>query len=334
MVILYHTTWQLFPAGSKIPWPDLNFLNAFYLEGSSGVSLFIVMSGFLMTMIYEINPGIRYRDFIYNRFLRVIPLTALFFLGSLAVYQKEIVAASNEVINFLTLQYNSDHRFAVAPIWTVAVEFQFYLLFPILFALKQKRGMATLFGMCAVLAVFRFLLITKATIASQTFAYDVAYVTLIGRLDQFVAGMLLYEVYAARKSLTSWVHLPVSLIVVGIFIYFHRHLAFGLTTFWPTVMKTCILTIEGAVWAYFIYGILTFTINLPFQKFLAWLGQASFSMYLWHWLILEAYIHYFAPSYKYLLSTGLIVLCLTTIVSLGSFRWIEKAFLEFKRRYT
>lgn len=166
----------------KIPFgylPDF-FPMSLFNEGHTGVALFMTLSGYLFAKLLD-GKEINYIHFLYNRALRLLPL--LFFVLSLrgllmarngrdmTPYVKDIVAG----IVLPTLPNGG---------WSITTEFHFYLLLPLLLVFSRKsRG--------------HLFLVVLSAIAIRTALYlwmgqiqTLAYWTFVGRVDQFVLGML------------------------------------------------------------------------------------------------------------------------------------------------
>jgi len=119
-------------------------------SGSVGVILFFVLSGFLMPHVYMSVPATppRILDFTRNRFARVYPLFALtvllsallYFIDSSFPFKLNALEALKHLLLFgdgLTL-------------WTISVEFQFYLAFALIWLMRSRSSDNAL---CTVLLV-------------------------------------------------------------------------------------------------------------------------------------------------------------------------------------
>jgi len=111
------------------------------LDGLLGVDVFFAISGFLIAKILlnEINQqgAIQFRRFYIRRFFRIIPayLASLFLGGYLLgdPIEKHVWANLLLINNYLPV-----HEQFMAWSWSLAVEGQFYLLFPILLQIFSK----------------------------------------------------------------------------------------------------------------------------------------------------------------------------------------------------
>jgi peptidoglycan/LPS O-acetylase OafA/YrhL len=130
--------------------------------GWSGVSLFFVISGFCIHysfLKHEVkSPGKPFlKQFFWKRFWRIYPpyFAALIVFYFLAVRHFENGATPINFWLHLLLLHNLDAGTfnGINPsFWSLAVEMQFYLLFPLVLALRQKIGIKRVFWLFAGLS--------------------------------------------------------------------------------------------------------------------------------------------------------------------------------------
>jgi len=113
----------------------------FFLTGNLGVRIFFIISGFLITSIllgeYRKKSGIDLKKFYFRRTFRIFP-AYLFFLGFMAFFTILGLFSAKDFLAPLT--YTTNYFFASTPgelnhTWSLAVEEQFYLIFPVVLAL-------------------------------------------------------------------------------------------------------------------------------------------------------------------------------------------------------
>lgn len=313
-----------------------NILMAFLNEGHTAVSLFMVLSGFIFVYgVYGCKiDGMR---FIYNRFLRTYPLFLVFIILGMICYPGNInlTALAKTIFGFA----NQSGSLYLGPIsamfWTIAVEWQFYIVFPLLLKLLNKN-LLLIIGL-----IFLFLLLRIALYWKGDSARDVAYLTIFGRMDQFLIGMI--AAVLVRKTndrkMPNLKLLATSLLVI-LLSMFGFHLAGG----WPVEARFKILwpTYEALMWAFFIFAYLRNADGIP-AKLSGWIsrvGMISYSIYLVHFTVIYLFIKlnwFFTVSnnikFSALFNTILLVLPVVIGVSSLSYRWIEKPFLERRVKY-
>ncbi len=330
-VILYHTyVWAPKWDGKYVP--DLT--NLLFLRGSFGVSLFMVMSGYLMAQIFIKYPLATYGEFIFNRVVRIVPLCLLVLIAGIAARDgNELV--SQDVLNFILLQVNVDRAHLIAPIWTIAVEFQFYLLMPILAVIIARSGLTSLFKLMVFIIVFR-MMVMPSVIMKADFPYNSMYYSILGRFDQFAVGIFIAHLAPKfSHQFKNPLHVANALVLfVALFFFASLNQWFDRNAY-QVFVQSNYLALEGAICGYFMLAFLNMSINLPGEKLLAQLGAASYSMYLLHEVIVRTYLGLFPQSLIGLKTDALIIVLPTvTFFSLLGYHFFEKPFLAFRKDYT
>jgi peptidoglycan/LPS O-acetylase OafA/YrhL len=302
-------------------------------QGYTGVSLFMVLSGFIFTVICYGKP-IVYSRFIYNRFLRVGPLAIIW---TLFYYLGEPVtgSASELFFSFFVLL----NRGTLPDIgWSIVVEFQFYVVFPFVILFIHKAGIRYLFMAIAIFAAFRWFQFSK-TGSVQLFAYS----TIFGRIDQFLVGILAGIIFLRCRDWSckaAPVLLAGSVVALIGYMYIYDSIG-GFMGIEGSPSRSALWifqqTIEACLYAGIILGWTALSLNLPgpIDRLFAGLGNISYSIYWSHITIIlavRANLALFAPDTPVWLS---LLLCLVVI---GLFSWltyhaIERPFLRLRLPY-
>jgi peptidoglycan/LPS O-acetylase OafA/YrhL len=253
---------------------------SFLLEGHSGVGLFMMLSGFVF-MHGAQGSVIDYWRFIYNRVLRVYPLLVVLLIVAASAY-RGVFSVFSVLQSFLTLGNlagAATYQNNISGIaWTLAPEFQFYLLFPLLFRkLEERRSWYWLSCFFLSLVAFRVLVFC---IGNDL--YDMIYWTVFGRLSQFMIGMLAARAYRRWGSHGLLFPLAVGLLL-ALHSYEHHHgsiLAPG-----GPLWTGSIDAVQGVVWALVLVSYIPIAERLPqlLARPLRWLGTISYSLYLLHY---------------------------------------------------
>lgn len=325
-------------------------------EGHTGIALFMVISGFIFTVIAG-HKDISYAGFIRNRIIRIYPLLIV------AAFLQLLISTYNDHRNYGFLQllgwlipFRSE-TIGLSPyfqqMWTIWVELQFYLIFPFLILFARRYGSRYLWGVLGLLMLLRALVFA----ASGEVRY-LAYETLFGRLDQFVVGMLLGRLWlaqgkdlaltqtgglAARRGL-HWLWLvPTALLVLTGVHVFSLEVGFAnikspAWVFWPVL--------EGALWGglMWVYLLLRWpgpeAMKARVDRALAAMGAISFSTYVFHKLVMAAYsanagVVAFTGLERLdtILTGALCVLPLAMLMAAITYNLIEKPFLSLRRSY-
>jgi peptidoglycan/LPS O-acetylase OafA/YrhL len=126
--------------------PDRTFLWLFPLTfGWTGVSLFFVLSGFCIHLSFLRKPAFSARGFYRARIRRIYPayVLALLFFAALDLSRFATPGRWADLVAHLTMTHNlfasSYYSFNPA-FWSLAVECQFYLAFPLFLVLRSRLG--------------------------------------------------------------------------------------------------------------------------------------------------------------------------------------------------
>ena len=151
-VFLHHVLSDSIPSHR---WPNpILTLRAILFPASAGVDLFFVLSGFLITsLLLDARPqATYYHDFYWKRALRILPLYAVVLLYVLAAIPQSggyVLLSALFLSNFALLF----HVASAGPFWTLAIEEQFYILWPTVvrrLSVVQLRRGALLVALSAV----------------------------------------------------------------------------------------------------------------------------------------------------------------------------------------
>ncbi|MGB0749268.1 MAG: acyltransferase family protein [Magnetospiraceae bacterium] len=282
--------------------------------GFVGVDIFFVISGYVITKSLYSRPYNHFFDYIGNfykrRFLRIGP--ALFLcLSVTALFASMFVVpswlgSSNEqtglsayfgLSNFFLLE-NSDGYFnervefnPFTHTWSLAVEEQFYLIFPILLffymASENARSRHFIGNLFNRNSLFILTFVSLGYSAYQSyFDPQSAFYLLFSRFWELGVGAIIYKFHhkgalVPNAKVAPWVS-SVGLILVLIGIFAARHDAFPFPWALVPVLGTGAMII-GAAGSASRKGIITLALTLPPIRYV---GLLSYSLYLWHWPVL------------------------------------------------
>lgn len=268
-----------------------------FSAGFIGVDIFFVISGYLMTKIIIdqiLQEKFSIWQFYLARGIRILPALLLltfvialvgWFLLIPEEYKNYSKHAASSIIFLSNLIYwreSSDYFSAAAHdkillhTWSLSVEWQFYVIFPIILLIigkiKTNRkilNLAILFGF-----IISLTLSYKISQVSHTTAFYMIHT----RAWEMLAGGLVYAYFSKLIIAKSYKRLVeftgFILITISLFI-------FKTTTLWPSF--NAILPVLGSML------ILISNSNnsvLTKPKIFQVIGNSSYSIYLWHWPII------------------------------------------------
>ena len=261
--------------------------------GFIGVDIFYVISGYLITglILREIEQtgSLDLNAFYQRRIKRLLP-TSVFVLFITAIVGmfalpaitrdalgRDLFAAAAYISNYLFAWWQNDYQNLNATpspfihYWSLAVEEQFYVVWPILLLLLARYGRRAIFWGISITTVLSLLLSVYQTQTSPIWAFY----SLPTRAWELGVGALLLFVPEKvwRNRFIPWLG------VIGIAIAtfnFDENTAFpGLNAVLP-VFATALLIGSISIWPR------SFN-DLSNNRISQWLGSISYPLYLWHW---------------------------------------------------
>jgi len=294
--------------------------------GFAGVDVFFVISGFLMTGI--IFRGIEQENFSILKFYiarvnRIIPALAVlclvllilgwFFLAPLdyKTLGKHVGSSMAFLSNFVYWNESgyftaSSHSKWLLHTWSVATEWQFYIVYPlILLSMRKFMTIKEMKRSILFITLLGFILCIILTFKWPNSSYYL----LPARAWEMMVGGLAYlyplELKKKRKKLVEWLGL---ILILGSYLFFSKDYSWpGSFAIFPVLGSFLIIQAHN--------NDSIITCNTFFQKVGAW----SYSIYLWHWPLVVT-IYYFSLNSKFT------YLCIFISIFLGflSYKYIEK----------
>ena len=294
-----------------------------YLQGWAAVWVFLVMSGYLVTMLMlreEKRLGrIALGPFLVRRFFRIVPsYWAAILLYWLACYAlpplwqayPQFMARLPAYLAFMPEYTNADGFSIFTHSWTVGVELKFYLLFPAVLFLM----LGSVNWRFATTAVAAALLAAHGVFLSAAYCAVLCGVLLALALEQ-------PRGYAFVATLTRVPAVVPLALIVGLLVLLHYGERFAALAAAMTYLLAYTIVQEAAV-----SPVLTW-------RPLAWLGQRSYGAYLLHFLALSiGYIFFGEDSTTSGLVAAAFCLALTAPAAELMYRTIERPGRDFGRR--
>ncbi len=342
--------------------------------GWTGVDLFFVLSGFLITGILfdSVDDPHRVRNFYLRRTLRIFPLyygimLAFLFLQPLMHWQRTydwllwptylgnyarfiqpatINPLLKKVADFQPSGMLHGHRFTfyLGHFWSLCVEEQFYLVWPwVVFWIRDRRRLMWICGATLPLCL-AMRLAGQHLLPAWMIDEEILYRATPFRVDALLIGGLVALLLRGRHSRTilraSRTALPLSLMgaIVWAMLTPAHHL-FTVPYPYPAYHFTWALSAIDLIGALLIIVALQ-PDTLVYRAFnlrpLRWFGRISYGAYVLHDIPHNLYwqMAQRLVSRQQTLMTCLIALCMTTVLAWLSFRVFESPFLNLKERWT
>lgn len=347
MVLIFHLLWSNNQTGSTI----MNFLAGFRGAGWIGVDLFFSLSGFLITGILfdTLHTGHYFKNFYGRRFLRIFPIYYGLILVLYLVFHPIhfdqvrpflllISYVQNTPLWWHGLQtpvvFSTDH------LWSLAVEEQFYLVWPVLmFFIRDRKKLVWTAAILALMAP-----ITRIFLLAHGAPFTATYKLTVCRADSLLAGAWL--ALMVRGKLRDRVlryaapTFGLALLLCGIIAWrfgnFDWEINRAINSYGYSILA--IVSTSLIAMALRPHSI---TARMMRAKTLRFLGKYSYGIYVYHEIIsilvtlwvrdfLEHHIH---SKILYHLAFMACVLLITIPLAMLSFHFYEKPFLKLKKYF-
>ncbi|MGZ3944226.1 MAG: acyltransferase family protein [Mucilaginibacter sp.] len=322
-----------------------------WLVGRMGVDIFFVLSGFLITTLLtreKIESGhIALKQFYIRRALRIVPVAYLFLVVMLLVnhFFDFGINAKSFIYGFLYLKnlpISGINDNWTTHLWSVSVEVQFYLLFPLLLWIDiNKAAMLAAIAVIGILICsllgFNHIGIFYSNAALYTFCrammdafWEGPFAILIGCLFSILAfnGIINTGRFKNVSFLTCLLFIIAVIIRSRTFYFYTTYLSEFL--FDVLIGFVIVLSIDSHSW---------FT-RLLNTRFLFWMGTLSYSIYIWQQIFVWMPAPW--PDSDFAGRSGIPLFLLVEALRLAgmigtaclSYYFFERKFLKLKTRFT
>jgi exopolysaccharide production protein ExoZ len=328
------------------------FLEVFDHFGFAGVDLFFVISGLIMmvTCQQHFGGGVGAASFLYRRATRIYPLYWLFTLAQVAAIlliasATERTVTTGNLISSLLLLPQAGYPI-LAPGWTLVYEMFFYLVFALLFFIPKTFcwHFLSAWGLLTI-ALYLSLTTTGMTDTNDLVTLPV-YASPMNL--EFIAGCWIGHLHHRKAARFGKSSLAIGALLFASGWYLverftdlsaefgmTRVLAFGFSSAlvlygWVTLERRTIErgTSDDA-------NVDRSTKRLIANRWLVAIGDASYSLYLSHLLVINAFVLIWSrlgitsPMMQLFYECMLLGVCIG--VSLFTYRWIERPLLAYCR---
>lgn len=296
------------------------------LSAQTGVNVFFVLSGFLITFLLikekESTGSVDIIAFIKRRALRIFPLyyLAIFFLmymdyvGKASIPNCSFAYALTYTINF----YPKECAYsAMSHFWSLSVEEHFYLFWPLIFCLGKRTALIT----ASVVAIACVVVGTSAFPETQRFylnrwTFPAMLPILAGCILAFICNLPALSKLISDKSSSS-------ILLIAI--------AFGVAT--PAFLNSDVIWLASvcALVLYIFHNQNSMLVKILEFKPLAVLGIISYGLYVWQGIFTGNGPYRSGGAFPPAVDVGV---WLTFIVAPLSYVLFEKPIMRLKHRYT
>lgn len=306
--------------------------------GNFGVDIFFVISGYLITsdIVKRMeNNSFSILDFWQRRIKRIYPMLVFILITSLPfslllIPNKNIIDYSNSFISSILSISNlyfwtstdyfspSVREQPLIHTWSLSVEEQFYLIFPLIFIIVKKSNKYKFF-----IVLFTLLSFSYANFTYFNSNYLSNFYLITSRAWEILVGAIIALLPNRNKipnKLTEIYSISgFFLILISIFFIPDRYFHVSFSTLFPVLGTALIISFRSEI----IYKLLSHPLFLK-------LGTISYSLYLLHQPIFS-FLTIYNTNWLNINSIKFFVILCTIILSLLTFNYIEKPFRYNKK---
>lgn len=299
--------------------------------GFVGVDIFFVISGFLITSIIfqkkYINTNFSFVQFYISRARRILPEYIVMLLATACIASYILLPEDYEYFynSFLSaLYFNSNVFFSdfgsyfspssdelpLLHTWSLGIEIKLYILAPFLIFLCSKKSLWLLlpFLFTLIFLVENFVLLPK-------YGEQYHYFSLASRSLEFIMGSWAALIASTKKPLNGLLkyspYFGFALILLSV-LFVSEEMIYPKFWFLFPCIGTVLLLLDNN----------NVVSDVLSSRELTWIGDHSYSLYLWHWPILAVF-RYYLESYHIGFHYGFIAILLILLVSYLSNKFIR-----------
>jgi peptidoglycan/LPS O-acetylase OafA/YrhL len=309
-----------------------NIVTLWVKNGSTGVTLFFVLSGFLHTFSrLNSQKNYSYIKYIIRRAIRVFPLYFFILFVAFSIYREQF--NSEYIIGALLLNIDLETYRSISifgPLWIIAILFKFYLIFPILFN-QTKKHINYLVYLIIFLEIVHYL-------TYSAYAYGgSSYYSLLGRFIQILIGMLLgFFIKTGKYNVGYALILIIFPIAVLTWIFMYPVTVHSIIS--PDLWNIFHLSFEAILWTMFLGGMMLMPhINLNNVYILKDVGKITYPMFILHIIVIDSIKQTFPalqivrnPDLNLFIIATTIILPSTVMISYLAYKAIEEPFRSYK----
>jgi peptidoglycan/LPS O-acetylase OafA/YrhL len=324
---------------------------AVYELGRLSVTFFFVLSGYLITYLLLVEKreagDVAVGRFYLRRILRIWPLYFLLVLVSFLVLPKldafqiprltDAIGANFKITFPLFLFFLPQLALAIRdpvpfaePAWSIGVEEQFYLLWPVL--MKRTRNFVALAMIVIVVVMgarYLALALAKANRADEAalriWNWTINYLYFTRIECMAIGGLFAWLVFARKRGLLDLLHNRV--VQAGVYAL----------TLWLLITDSYKPIFSYGSYS-LLFGVLILNVStnprslvrLPGRTF-EFLGNISFSIYMLHEIVIQLVLVSGVRSNALLYGASML---LTVLAASATYLWFERPFLRLKSRFT
>ena len=330
--------------------------------GSSGVTIFFVLSGFLITylllMEQKVFSKININAFYFRRILRIWPLYFLilfiayvvipFFIPEDHFKEMDRRSLKSFLMNVFFLT-NFTLILKLTPliirvIWSIGIEEQFYIFWPWLIKMKEKKRIGLILLIIIIFPFSKLFFVLFEYYTGSNSLQIISSIITVTRFDSMAIGGLFGILAFCKKIDFGYFTIKYESITskkIQWGVYFSIFTSYLITFIYPSLFQIINYILHPCLFAICIVNLATNSnsvINIE-NNYMNYLGKISYGLYLIHQIViylmlprLKAFFKYDNVFLNYLLPNT-ITLAIIVFISGILYKYYESPFFRLKNKY-
>lgn len=340
---------------------DSKTLFAFENFGGLGVTIFFILSGFLIAYLLLMEKekffNINIKDFYFRRMLRIWPLYFLILFFVYAIVPIVFTHYYNGEINRFSIKSLLMNIFfltnitlimkltplVIRVIWSIGIEEQFYLMLPWIMKIREKQRLIIILGIIFFFPLCKLCLVLYEKFTGSESLQIISSIITVTRFDCMAIGVLFGILSFSKQINLGNFHITYIFFIkrnVQFIIYILLFFSVVITLLIPSLFNITNYVILPWLFAICIINLATNdkSIIKIENKIFNYLGKISFGLYLIHEIVIFFLLPLIMPlikDFNFVVKNFIVylfVFTLTIILSHFSYYYYENQFLKLKRK--
>jgi peptidoglycan/LPS O-acetylase OafA/YrhL len=307
------------------------FARLMFHFGPYGVEVFFVISGFIITTLLlneeRRNGRVSIRKFYIRRAFRIWPVAYAYLLVVAVLAWGHVISVAPHHFFYagaFLMNHVQETNWFTGHFWSLAIEEQFYVLWPIVFLFTAKRGRL----ICCCLILFAAPVLRTLAYLYEPAVHRAMRFSLLFMGDAIAIGCLLALLSKELENspiVSRIIHLRCFFVIPVLSVIMYTALKFFPAFYFAGGKSIALACIAATLWR--VMHVRDTAFRFLNTKPLVKIGVLSYSVYVWQQVFLN-------PTSASVVNRVPLNLLLVCAAAMSSYRWIEVPFLRLRPRFS